>query len=372
MREQVDFTIPLGTWQGMPVRLHAHFLLFAAAVLYMAQVAAFSPPATTFDTGLLWLAAASLLVLYLSVVAHELAHVWVAQRHRAGAEAIVIGPLGGLTEWEVRDDPKSEIYVHLAGPLCNLFLAFVPCYGVLHWLDPSVTISGLLDPLQPQGLPVGGGLTIAAVAGLAFWINWTLFLINLFPAYPFDGGNILRATVRLSRPQLSRDVATLLVARLSRLAALGLAVTAFLVRNEPLEGPVAPWFALCVMAGVVLFTGLRVERRAMAELSAPSWLTALARPTLDAPHEAGGDGESDDSEIDGEEFVESFEDEWEERRRQRDREAEEERRVDEILARLHEVGLERLTPDERAILERVSARYRSRTGQKRPVDRGAS
>ncbi|MFO0902924.1 MAG: site-2 protease family protein [Pirellulales bacterium] len=371
MREQVDWTIPLGTWQGLPVRLHAHFLLFGAAVLYMAQVAGQQPTGVV-DTGLLWLAAASLLVLYLSLAAHELAHFWVAKRQGGATQAIIIGPIGGLSEWEVHDDPKSEIYVHLAGPLCNLFLALVPSLAVLRYLEPQVSVAGLLDPLQPQGLPVGGGLSLGAIAGLSFWINWTLFLINLFPAYPFDGGSILRATVRLSRPQLSRDVATLLVARLARLAALGLAVTAFLVRNEPLEGPIAPWFALSVVAGVVLFTGLRMERRAMAELSAPSWLAALARPAFDAPRERQEETSDDRSEIDSDAFVEAFEEEWDERLRQRDREADEERQVDEILARLHQVGLDQLTADERALLERVSARYRSRANSKRPADRGAT
>lgn len=361
MREQVDWTIPLGTWQGMPLRLHAHFLLFSAAVLYMAQVAGQSSTGQV-DTGLLWLAAASLLILYLSLLAHELGHWWMASRYGGRAPALVIGPLGGLSEWETNEDPRSEILMHAAGPVVNLLIALIPCYGVLRWLDPTIAISGLLDPLQPEGLPVGGGLSWAAVAGLAFWINWTLFVVNLFPAYPFDGGRILRATVRLSRPQLGRELAGLLVARLSRLAAFGLAVTAWFVRNEPLEGPVAPWFALAVMAGIVLFCGLQYERHAMAQITATPWLAALA-PSVALP--AARRRKVDESEIESEEFIESFEDDWEDRRKERDRELEEERRVDEILARLHKVGLDNLTPDERALLERVSARYRSRSGPSR-------
>lgn len=360
MREQVDWTIPLGTWHGMPLRLHANFLLFAVAVLYVAQLSS-RDAAGQVDTSFVLLAAASLLVLYLSLLAHELSHWWMASRYGGQSPALVIGPLGGLNEWDAQDDPRAEIMIYSAGPLCNLLLALVPCAILVRWLDPSVSLTGLLDPLQPSGLPIAGGLTWAAVAGIAFWINWTLFVVNLFPAFPFDGGRILRATVRLSRPQLGRELAGLLVARLARLAAIGLLITACLVRNEPLAGPIAPWFALAVIAGVVWFTGGQQERATIAQLHSTPWLAALPAMSLPAPRRHRP---AEEPEIDSREFSESFATDWEEAPNEREREREEEQRVDEVLARLHQVGLENLTPEERALLERASARYRNRSGSR--------
>jgi len=382
MREPADWTIPLGTWQGLPLRLHSLFLLFGAVVLYLAQLgtqprlAAVSAGA---GSGLVWLAAVGLLILYLSLLAHEFCHWWMARRFGVEAPMLLIGPFGGLTEWESRDDPKAEIITHAAGPLANLAIALIPCLATLRWCDPSIAISGLLDPLQPEGLPLDERLSLATMAGLAFWINWTLFVLNLFPAFPFDGGRILRASVRLTRPQIGTEIADFLVARLARLAAFGLAVTAFFVRNDPTLSPVAPWFALSVLAGTVLFTGLSHERRARAAIAAAPWLATLqTRP----PRPALRTRVAEDREVPSEEFVESEHEPWRDESEPlatsrdldldigrvdepvRGREQDDERRVDEILAKLHEVGLERLTLEERGILERASARYRQRSARR--------
>jgi Zn-dependent protease len=483
MREPADWTIPLGTWQGIPLRLHSLFLLFCGGALYLAQLgkllvesrdgtagtagvaagdgvanaataasaataanaataaattaanaataaattaadavtaanaatAAATDAATSVGTAmagaagsenLVWLTAVGLLILYLSLLAHEFCHWWVARRYGVEAPLLLIGPLGGMTEWESRDDPKAEIMTHVAGPLANLAIALIPCLATLRWCDPTIAISGLLDPLQPEGLPLGNRLSLGTLAGLAFWINWTLFVVNLFPAFPFDGGRILRASVRLTRPQVGTEIAEFLVARLARLAAFGLAVTALFVLDEPSTAPVAPWFALSVLAGTVLFTGLSHERRARSAIAAAPWLANLQSGP---PRPALRTRAPEDREVPSDEFVESDMEPWSddddpygttreadrdrdrdrdrekdrdrdrdrdrERSREREREREiariddparrreheDERRVDEILAKLHEVGLEKLTPEERGILERASARYRQRS-----------
>jgi Zn-dependent protease len=380
MREPADWTIPLGTWQGIPLRLHSLFLLFGGGALYLAQLAKLVSEArhgaAAASDNLVWLTAVGLLILYLSLLAHEFCHWWVARRFGVDAPMLLIGPLGGLTEWESRDDPKAEIMTHAAGPLANLAIALIPCLATLRWCDPTIAISGLLDPLQPDGLPLGSRLSVGTLAGLAFWINWTLFVINLFPAFPFDGGRILRASVRLTRPQVGSEIAEFLVARLARLAAFGLAVTAVFVLDEPATTPVAPWFALSVLAGTVLFTGLSHERRARSAIAAAPWLATLhASP----PRPALRTRAAEDREIPSDEFLESDGEPWvdddelrttvRETEREiarlddpsRRREQDDERRVDEILAKLHEVGLEKLTLEERGILERASARYRQRS-----------
>lgn len=119
------------------------------------------------------LAELGLLLLFLSsaLLIHELAHAVVARRQGLRVLDITIWPLGGMARMEgLLDRPQAEAPVAVAGPLANLLLA-VPC---------------LLLPGP-----------IAAAAG---WINLILGLGNLVPAFPLDGGRILRAWLARRSP----------------------------------------------------------------------------------------------------------------------------------------------------------------------------
>lgn len=357
MREPGNWTVSLGEWGGVRLRLHALFLLFGALVIYLAQMRAESQGASSDRAG--WLAAMSLLVLYFSVLAHEVAHWFVASRSGATIDEIVLGPWGGLQAWRLPDDPRRELRVIAAGPLANLILAWAVCFPLLRIDSPNVAVGTLLDPLAPDGLVSGVVLGRHAIVAVAFWINWVLFLVNMLPAFPFDGGSLFRCLLQIWRTELNREFATLLVARLARWGAGGLLLLAWFARSDVATGPIAPWFAMAVVAGAIYFSSQQQERRALATVEAWGVSEALAGTRRRAPPR--------ESSVPRESIGEVLDStgEWGgEPLRHSDQEAEDERRLDEILARLPTVGLAGLSPEDREILHRVSARYRDRFGNR--------
>ncbi|MEG4996508.1 site-2 protease family protein [Microcoleus sp. B4-D4] len=115
------------------------------------------------------------LLLFASVLAHELGHSWVAIKQGIGVKSISLFLFGGLANLERESKtPAEAFWVAIAGPLVSLLL------------------SGLLTAIG-----IGAGLTgpAAAIVGLLASINLVLALFNLIPGLPLDGGNILKAIV---------------------------------------------------------------------------------------------------------------------------------------------------------------------------------
>ena len=311
----------------------------------------------------IWLATASLFVLYVSVLLHEVGHLFAAKQFGGGAEQIVLGPLGGLAPVRCPRDPRSEMLVHLAGPIVNLAVAWGICFPLLVLRGDGSRVLGLLDPLSPNYLVDPTATPWQSLVPLAFWINWCLVIVNLIPAYPFDGGQILRAVLTNWRPELGREVASLGVARLAKAGGIALIVMAWLVRGETNTGPVPSWFALLILAGCVYFSGRQQEQAIVAENG--YWAPSEAWPPvgrLPAPTRRPRSAADEESEIaTWGEGIREVEDESVEELIES--EPDDDRRLDEVLARLHEVGLANLTEDERRVLERASARYRGRNSR---------
>ena len=366
MRDHATWSIGIGRWGGVPFRLHALFLLFAACTLYAAQSAALATSSAANVAAethaAVWLATASLFVLYVSVLLHEVGHLFAAKQFGGGADQIVLGPLGGLAPVRCPREPRTEMLVHVAGPLVNLAIAWGICFPLLVLRGDGSRVLGLLDPLSPN-LVDPSATPWQSLAPLAFWINWCLVVVNCIPAYPFDGGQILRAVLTNWRPELGREVASLGVARLAKAGGIALLVMAWLVREEPVTGPVPSWFALLMLAGCVYFSGRQQEQAVVAENSywapAEAWPPVGRLPPPSRRQRAGGEDEAEVATWgDG---IREIEDELVEEHDLA--EPDDDRRLDEVLARLHEVGLANLTEDERRVLERASARYRGRNSR---------
>jgi len=340
----------LGRWGGVYLRLHIFFVLFAVFTLFLAWTN--KDPALD----LTWLPAVSLGILFTSVLLHELAHYFAAIHFGGDAEEIVIGPLGGLAPMHAPVEPQAECLMHLAGPLANLCVCLVS--GSILWGVAPDEFKALLSPLTPQILEPA---IIPWMVGLklVFWINWVLLLVNLLPAFPFDGGRALRAGLSALWPDSSPRPAAFVVGLLAKLAAVALVIVAWVMRDQAADQPVPIWFSLVILA-VFLYFGAKQEEERVDEFEMEDELfgydfsqgyTSLERST-----ERREDRPSP--------FVL-----WLERRRQakqqrlRQIEAEEERRADEILERLHAQGMDSLTEEERMLLKRVSARYRQRNSK---------
>jgi Zn-dependent protease/CBS domain-containing protein len=160
-----------GTVYGIAIRIHFTFL-FLLAFLFLVGTLAGG-----------WLSGLrSLLFIVLvfgCVLLHELAHSYVSVHYNLRVRSITLLPIGGLALLdELPRDPRQEIHIALAGPIANFVLALWFA-GLLVLVNPSALLGPVLtgNPLLPS----------------LFWSNLYLAVFNLIPAYPLDGGRVLRA-----------------------------------------------------------------------------------------------------------------------------------------------------------------------------------
>jgi Zn-dependent protease len=343
-RHAASWSLQIGRFAGVPVLLHFFFLMFVVLTF-----------AVTLRDDMLKVGLLTLAVLLASVLLHELAHAWAAIRLGGQVDRIVIGPFGGLCSPRVPDEPEIQAFVALAGPLVNLSLAVVAAAALS--LGTNVN---LLDFVNPIVVPTGiqEGTTWHIVGKLTFWLNWTLLLINLLPAYPFDGGPALRATLW---PVLGRRTACVVTSRVAMALAVGLCVLAFLpgLNSEP--HPTVPYWVPLVTLGIFLFFSAQQDCLAAQRGGHSNDLAGynVHGEGIDLLDELWPNDETDDDAV----LVEQRSDQRLEHGDQtrRSEEEYEDAQVDDILARLHRSSIDQLTGEERALLERASQRYRRRS-----------
>ena len=173
-------TIRAFRFLGVPVRLHFTFVLLvvfiAVSVLGSAQS---NGSYAIFLVGSL-----------LSVLLHELGHALVASRFGIRTTEIVMFPIGGLSRMDRPLPPTAEICVALAGPVVNLMLAGgIFAYMFSTHAAAFVKVRDLLQPSNHSAL------------ALLLYGNILLAGFNLVPAFPMDGGRILRALLSYIRPE---------------------------------------------------------------------------------------------------------------------------------------------------------------------------
>jgi Zn-dependent protease len=199
------------------------------------------------------------LLLFSFILVHELGHALVARDRGVVAERIILFPLGGGAYLPDRPEQTwAEVLVYAAGPLANIFLALLAWIALLLRPDGELLIAYFLR--LSGNLVVFPGL-LDQVLGLTLSVNLLLALGNLLPAYPLDGGRILRALLR--KPAGERP-ATVIVTVLGVLIGLVLVVVGYRL-GDPL-----------LMAGAVFISGLSVmeyrsgwQRRRLAKRWVP-------------------------------------------------------------------------------------------------------
>lgn len=342
------WTVSLGIW-GVPVRLHMLLLLFIVLTLtYCATM-----------EGMLPVGVITIGVLLVSVALHEAAHAIAALRLGGEVDQIVLFPTGGLAPPRVPNEPEPQVFVAMVGPMVNLALVVGATGALVYHGCPDILY--LFNPLAPTGL-LEGSLPLITIKSV-LWINSTLFLLNLLPAYPFDCGPALRA---LLWPVLGRRSAAVAVAQTARLIAVSLCVAAFFVnRIDPMQ--VVPlWAPLLTLAIFLFFSAQQdlVLALAMDSSSDTGQAYLTHQPLTASPH---GRDLLDDSWLDsGEMVLVEMRPEAQQHHQEaqaRAEEAYEDARVDDILARLHSLGFDKLSAEEQAVLQRASHRYRSRRSE---------
>lgn len=123
-----------------------------------------------------WMGIAGALGLFVSIVFHEFCHSIVARYYGLSMKGITLFVFGGVAEMEDEpQSPKVELLMALAGPAS------------------SVLLGGIFFVLGRAGKNIGLPLSIVAVLGYLSWINIILAVFNLVPAFPLDGGRVLRS-----------------------------------------------------------------------------------------------------------------------------------------------------------------------------------
>lgn len=156
---------------GIPIRIHFTFVLILIWLGWRELAGGGS-----FFTGILFA-----IGLFGCVLLHELGHALTAKRFGIGTADIVLYPMGGVSRLEKTGEPGQEFWITLAGPLVNIVIA------ILLWLGLTATGQSLAVSANDTG-PDSLGLLPRL-----FYSNIALALFNLLPAFPMDGGRVLRS-----------------------------------------------------------------------------------------------------------------------------------------------------------------------------------
>ncbi len=169
----------LTTAFGIPIRLHISFLLIAAVMVLMQLVSGGTAAALSS------LAMGGALVA--SVLLHELGHALMARRFGIWTNSITLYPFGGIAALTAEPSrPREELLIAIAGPMVN---------GALVLLALPLALAGSM------------------AASMFVGINLVLGLFNLLPAFPMDGGRVLRAWLSVRKGRRQATVQALNISR---------------------------------------------------------------------------------------------------------------------------------------------------------------
>ena len=250
VREQQDepttrrWAWKIGRIFGIDLYIHATFVVLLAWVAYNHLAGG----AGAIGRGLLLV-----LAVFGIIVMHELGHALVARRFGIRTRDITLLPIGGVSHFErMPEKPIEELLVAVAGPAVNVILA------LLLWAGLAVTGAST----SPVGMGVVGGSVLTKL----MWINVSLAAFNLLPAFPMDGGRVVRAALALKMDHVR---ATELAAQLGQGMALLFGVLGLFFN------PMLLFIALFVWVGArqesrmaelkKVLSGVRVESAMMTE-----------------------------------------------------------------------------------------------------------
>jgi stage IV sporulation protein FB len=177
----MSFSFRLARIFGTDVKIHGTFLLLLGYFWYQAEKEAGVEAA-----GLVTI---FLLLLFTCILLHEFGHILMARRYGIRTPDVILLPIGGVARLErMPEEPRQELFIALAGPLVTALIAG----GLYAWLhfsggEPGWPWQASPDPNIPQAL---------------LYANTMLLLFNLVPAFPLDGGRVLRALLSMQLPHV--------------------------------------------------------------------------------------------------------------------------------------------------------------------------
>lgn len=305
-----NWSMPAGRLFGIAIRIHWTLILIA---LFRAG--------ETIGVAPWWVTIAILAIPFLSVLVHEFGHSLTARAVGGSSNQIIMWMFGGLAMTSVPDRPGARFLTAVMGPVVTAFIAAGCLLAIGDGLWPSAGAA-----IERYGVTAGYLLVVTAQ------MNLVLLLFNLIPAYPLDGGAMLRAGLW---PIIGRRRAIIVTIYLAYICMAGLML--FAIHSQAL------WLGVLVM--LLLFTVLQEHKlyKEGHDLYAAGGMIA-SNPYADsyAPPEVP----------------------WLERKRREKRakqaakaakrEAADDAELDRLLEKVSSAGIQSLTKAERAFLDRTS------------------
>jgi stage IV sporulation protein FB len=194
----MGWSVNIGSIAGTAIRIHFTFLLFLAWIFFASWVS--GGPAAAWN-GLVFM-----LLLFACVLAHEFGHIFTARAFGVPTPDVTLLPIGGVARLaRIPDKPIEEFLVAIAGPLVNVVIALV-----------LMAVAGARFDVQE--LAVMESTKVSLIDRLAE-VNLFLAVFNMIPAFPMDGGRVLRALLATRMGHLR---ATEIAASIGQLVAFGL------------------------------------------------------------------------------------------------------------------------------------------------------
>ncbi|HYF07852.1 MAG TPA: site-2 protease family protein [Acetobacteraceae bacterium] len=194
----MGWSFPIGVVRGTVIRIHLTFLLLLAWIAVTHGLRGGTDAAVE---GVVFIS-----LVFLCVLLHEFGHVTAARRYGIQTPDITLLPIGGVARMErIPEEPGREIAVALAGPAVNVVIALL-----LALVLGGVPAPEVMAEVEKPGVGLLQRL---------FWVNVFLVVFNMIPAFPMDGGRVLRAILAY---RMGHARGTEIAARIGQALAFGL------------------------------------------------------------------------------------------------------------------------------------------------------
>lgn len=221
----MNYKLYLGRISGIKLFVHWTFLLLIGWVVY-------SDIRSGLDTeSILW-SVGFVFTIFGCVTLHELGHSLMAQRYHIRTRDITLLPIGGVASLEsIPEKPQEELAVALAGPAVNVIIALI-LLPIIYFGQSTEVFEGL------------GSISHSNFLTSLLSVNISLVVFNMIPAFPMDGGRVLRALLGF---KLNHTKATTIAARIGQIIAVIFVIVGFYGNS------------FLIFIGIFIFMGAQTE-----------------------------------------------------------------------------------------------------------------